>query len=100
LPKTPWIVSSYPGSDAFATFALKKLTCEQLAAAWLIISDLPTGVDSGALLAAGLADGEYASSGAVLWLDGRHFFFLMKPSRPVSERAEACRVKRASFAPG
>ena len=32
----PWLLGGYPGSNEFATDALKRVACEELAAAWLL----------------------------------------------------------------
>ena len=32
----PWTIGGYPGSDALAVAMLKKVTCKELAAAWLL----------------------------------------------------------------
>jgi hypothetical protein len=57
LPRTPWLYSGNPNSEAMVIAALRRLSCQELASAWLIIDpNFRRIFDPNVLLEAGLGD--------------------------------------------
>ena len=108
LPKTPWMSSGYPGSGRAAVFALKRLTCLELAKAWVIMAEEPASFhfDPRVLSAAGLDHQNHyqlagraglpvhdaADSPIVMDL------LLLRPVDGWEARAETCQARRDAAA--
>lgn len=105
LPKTPWIFSGYAGSGDMAVKALKKLSCVELAMAWLIVDLQGQGnMSTDKISQAGVDfEGEYVLIGQadypILDVKGQVVFRplgLLAPRRNLDERTKACQAKRGS----
>ncbi|MDR1298560.1 MAG: hypothetical protein LBO05_14635 [Deltaproteobacteria bacterium] len=103
LPKTAWMISGYLGSDDYAVAALKKLTCRELAEAWLILdTNFEVTFSPGVLLKAGVDfDGEYDMVGLAEYypvgINTRQPALAVGLLAPgdVETRAGACDMRRA-----
>lgn len=99
-----WTIGGYPGSDKFAVEMLKKVSCEDLATAWLLAEpEGPRKITPGILLSFGsnmATDYEIVGTfktaeGAGGYKEGR-VQQLFKPVRLVDATIHACAAGRAS----
>ena len=99
-----WTVGGYPGSDALAVVMLKKVTCQELAAAWLLVEPQgPRKISPGILLSFGANMGsDFEIVGTFNTAEGAGGFKevrvqqLLKPVRSVENARTACSVARTS----
>jgi hypothetical protein len=104
LPKTPWIFSGYAGSGDMAVLALKKLSCEELARAWLIVDVQGNGnMGTDKLSQAGVDfEDEYALLGQARYPVWDYQVMggvlrplgLLAPRRNIFERVKVCQDRR------
>jgi hypothetical protein len=104
LPKTPWLFT--PGNSRTAVFALNRLSCQELARAWVIVAEAPLSFhfDPGILAAAGLDHQKHYQlagraelptelPGGVLFVQGLLF---LKPLDDWAVRAQVCQARRSA----
>jgi hypothetical protein len=104
LPKTPWLFT--PGNSRTAVFALNRLTCQELARAWVIEAEspLPFHYDREILAAAGLDHQNHyqlvGRAGRPIWYVGSGLFIqdllFLKPFDDWAVRAQACQARRSA----
>jgi hypothetical protein len=100
FPKMPWLNYGYKGSEEAAKIALKRLTCNQLATAWIITDYTGNAVlDPSILLEAGVEfENDYTLRGAFEFPLGFKSIFLrplvlLSPKLP-DIRTESCQTRR------
>jgi hypothetical protein len=104
-PGTPWIFSGYPGSQDLFRLALKKIPCQDLAKAWLLMDMTPIGItplNPKILQESGLDfNFDYMEIGRltfpVFFPDGRIIFRdqkIFKPQRKYSSLLRSCEKAR------
>ena len=108
LPHAAWLGSGYKGSREAAVHVLGRLTCEQLASAWVIMPEtlIDINFDIDILTEAGLfPDDHYqlVGSGRLPFeIKPREFIFLellfLKPMPEWADSVEPCRIKRGERA--
>ena len=94
----PWTVGGYPGSDALAVAMLKKVTCRELAIAWLLVElEGPRKISPGVLssFGANMAT-DFETVGAFKTAEGAGGYKevrvqqLLKPIRSVGDATTGC----------
>jgi hypothetical protein len=109
-PGTLWLYSGYPGSQLYAQHALSKLSCGELAAAWILFDTRPPlrPLDPRLLLPHGIRfPGDYEVAARAIYpspaAPGVTYLrphLLLKPARPLPRALAACRARRAAGGPG
>ncbi len=100
----PWTVGGYPGSEALAIMMLKKLSCKELATAWLLIEpEGPRKVSPNILQSFGAnLSTDFEIVGIINTAKGAGGFKevyvqkFFKPIRSTQNASEACSAKRTS----
>ncbi|WP_051398994.1 hypothetical protein [Legionella oakridgensis] len=100
---TPWMFGGYSGSDQFAKTALKKVSCKQLAHAWLLIEpEWPRNISSDILTSYGAElDKDFQIVGALKiaagtgGLENSRTQYILKPTRPINEAISLCLATRS-----
>ena len=98
----PWTIGGYPGSDALAVAMLKKVTCKELAVAWLLAEpEGPRKISPEILLSFGAnLDIDYEIVGTFKTAEGAGGYKevrvqqLLKPVRSVDAAINACATAR------
>ncbi|MDR1035230.1 MAG: hypothetical protein LBT40_01245 [Deltaproteobacteria bacterium] len=108
MPKSLWITSAYPGSRAWLSIGLSKLTCDEIARSWLFVDLMPMKepLDDRLLLKHGtMPSADYRPVAKALFAEpvAPGYLYLedhrlMKPTRNREEATEACRLARAAGA--
>jgi hypothetical protein len=107
LPKTLWVRAGYPGSQRWAALALARLTCAEVASAWLLEDTDPAfePLNPGLLYFHGARfPDDYAPVARAVFVGplpsgftSARYHVLHKPRRPLPEAEAACRAARDSF---
>jgi hypothetical protein len=94
-----WIIGGFPGSEAYASALLARVSCEELAAAWVLVQ--PQGrrsVPIRLLALHGILQDHLEPVGMVSApereIPVRHTQVLYRPVRPVAEAVTACEAAR------
>lgn len=98
----PWIIGGYPGSERLAALTLDRVSCERLAAAWLLVEPSgPRRLDPAILLAHGIdPQRDFVEVGALTTPRGTRGYQeayeqrILKPVRSELEATAACRAAR------
>ena len=99
-PGQPWLLTGFPGSEAFARAVLDHVSCEDLARAWLLAApDSALRLPDEVLTTNGIdpSNFEVIARARPTRLPEEHS--LMKPRRPAAEAAESCERARAKRKP-
>ncbi|MDR1166471.1 MAG: hypothetical protein LBO66_11525 [Deltaproteobacteria bacterium] len=108
-PRAFWLDSLNPGAQEYARRFFGKMTCAQIASAWLIWENNPASPPLSPLLLrdSGIdTETDYLLAGATVYAS--HFRedkyyaraqYLLKPARPLADAIAACSQKRAAAAP-
>lgn len=99
-----WTLGGYPGSDALAVAMLKKVTCQELATAWLLVEpEGPRKISPEILLSFGANMAtDYEIVGTFKTAEGAGGYKearvqqLLKPARTVDDAMTACSTGRTS----
>lgn len=107
LMGSAWIQGGYAGSSRYVVALLGRLTCEELAGAWLLNQPVnTTSIDPGVLASFGAnLDADYEPIATIV-MDQRFFGYpehwvqhLLKPRRTQAAAQAACAAARAATAP-